>query len=108
MFARVKKKKVYQSSLFVIYPNCTKLIKLYPSEANLKKFSKKYQFKLSLKKAQTETIRIAQNDIKMFTENFKNILFWVVYVAHEISYDCFFFNPKHKLLDYRAIEIYLE
>ena len=44
----------------------------------------------------------------MFTENFKNILFWVVYVAHEISCDCFFFNPKHKLLDYRAIEIYLE
>lgn len=53
---------------------------------------------MSLKKAQTETIRIVQNDIKMFTENFKNILFWVVYVAHEISYDCFFFNPKHKLL----------
>lgn len=44
----------------------------------------------------------------MFTENFKNMLFWVVSVAHESSYDYFFFNQKHKLLDYRAIEIYYE
>lgn len=42
----------------------------------------------------------------MFTENIKNMLFWVVSVAHESSYDYFFFNQKHKLLDYRAIEIY--
>ena len=70
-----------------------------------KKFSKKYKFILRLKNTQTETIRIAQNPIKMFTENFKNMLFWVVSVAHETGYDCFFFNQKHKLLNYRTIEI---
>ena len=103
-----KKIKLYQSSPFVIYPNCTKLIKLYLNASFLKKIFKKYQFILGLKNTQTETSLITQNDIKMFTENFKNMLFWVVSVAHESSYDYFFFNQKHKLLDYRAIEIYYE
>ena len=36
-----KKIKLYQSSLFVIYPNCTKPINLHLNESFLKKFSKK-------------------------------------------------------------------
>ena len=44
--------------------------------------------------------------MKMFTENFKNMLFWVVSVAHESSYDYFFFNQKHKSLIYKAIKVY--
>lgn len=71
-----KKIKLYQSSPFVIYPNCIKLIKLYLNASFLKKiFKKKYQFILGLKNTQTETNLITQNDIKMFTENFKNMLF---------------------------------
>ena len=85
-----KKIKLYQSSLFVIYPNCTKPIKLHLNESFLKKFTKKDKFILRLKNTQPETIRIAQNDIKMFTKKFKNMLFLVVCVAHEISYDYFF------------------
>ena len=36
-----KKIKLYQSSPFVIYPNCTKLIKLYLNASFLKKIFKK-------------------------------------------------------------------
>ena len=61
---------------------------------------------MGLKNTQTETSLITQNDIKMFTENFKNMLFGVVSVAHDRSCDCLFFNPKHKLLKNRAIEAY--
>ena len=97
---------MYQSSPFVIYPNCTKLINCTSMALSWRKFSKKYQFILGLKNTQTETIWIARKDMKMFTENFKNILFWVVSVAHDRSCDCLFFYQKHKSLKNRAIEVY--
>lgn len=45
-----KKIKLYQSSLFVIYPNCTKLIKLYLNASFLKKIFKKISVYIGSKK----------------------------------------------------------
>ena len=45
-----KKIKLYQSSPFVIYPNCTKLIKLYLNASFLKKIFKKISVYIGSKK----------------------------------------------------------